>query len=99
MDSETIRFDLPIKNFDDLRAECVIPRILVVVLVPENTDDWILQDDAQMCMRHCGYWISLANEEPRSNYSTARITIPKVNMFDCENLTSLMNQASTGAIQ
>lgn len=93
---DMIRFDLSLKNYEDLRADCIIPRILVVVLVPEKTDEWILQTNDQLCMRRCGYWTSLSGEPPTRNRSSVRISIPKTNRFDRDNLTSLMDRASTG---
>ena len=60
LDGDCFKYSLKIKNYDDLRLDnCIVPRILVVVYVPENTSDWILQSEEQLAMRRCGYWISL----------------------------------------
>ena len=61
MDQETFPFDLPVKNYDDLRAETIVPRLLVVVCVPEEITAWTKQTEQELCMRHCGYWHSLAD--------------------------------------
>src|SRR5208282_571396 len=46
IDDVNIRFPLKLKNYDDLRNELVmIPRLLVVVVVPESVDDWIEHEE------------------------------------------------------
>jgi Domain of unknown function (DUF4365) len=57
---DRLSFQLKLKNYDDLRFEnFLVPRILVVITVPENEDDWIAQTDRELALRHCGYWVSL----------------------------------------
>lgn len=36
----SVRYQLNLKNYNDLRVNALVPRILVVVLVPENLADW-----------------------------------------------------------
>jgi hypothetical protein len=51
-----IRFKLDLKNYDDLREEDVmVPRILMVVVVPEDPADWVDLTEDRMLMRRCGY--------------------------------------------
>ena len=58
-------FDLPIKNYNDLRAAPVqVPRILVVVVVPKDAATWVNATEESLLLRHCGYWISLRGQRP-----------------------------------
>ena len=50
-----VAFPLPIKNYDDLRVDVQTPRILIVVLMPEDETEWLAQTDEQLCLRYCGY--------------------------------------------
>ena len=39
-----------IKNYDDLRADVIAPRLLVVVCVPEDCEDWTRQTEEHLCL-------------------------------------------------
>jgi hypothetical protein len=82
---ESFSYDLPIKNYNDLRwpAESLyVPRILVLVHVPSNPEDWFSCDSAQIIMRRCAYWTNLAGREAVSNTTSVRIRIPTNQIFD-----------------
>jgi Domain of unknown function (DUF4365) len=81
-----IAFPLPIKNFDDLRRKGYVPRILIVVDVPEQPIDWMACDPAQIIMRRCAYWVSLAGEPDTDNVSTVTVKIPIEQVFDGQAL-------------
>src|ERR1700674_2784154 len=62
--AEHLTFPLTLKNYNDLRPDTVlVPRILLVVLVPENLEEWVTQTEEQLAMRRCGYWVSLRGME------------------------------------
>ena len=52
---DEIAFALPVKNYNDLRADVMEPRLLVLVCVPEDYDDWAEQTEDQLCLHHCAY--------------------------------------------
>ena len=37
----SISFNLPLKNYDDLRANCLVPKILVVLFLPKDENRWL----------------------------------------------------------
>ncbi|BAY95550.1 MULTISPECIES: DUF4365 domain-containing protein [unclassified Tolypothrix] len=43
LDKNYIRYPLILKNYNDLKINALVPRILVVVLIPEKITDWIKQ--------------------------------------------------------
>lgn len=49
-------YALPVKNYDDLRADTQIPRLLKVVVLPEADTDWIVHTEEELRLRRCGYW-------------------------------------------
>lgn len=75
-------------NFLHLRDPHVLrPKLLVVVLLPEDEAEWVhLREDA-LELRRCGYWASLVNATSRS------IKIPRENVFDGRALVRLMDHA------
>lgn len=91
-----IHFPLPVKNYNDLRAETRTPRILIVLLMPPDVNDWLTQSADELCLRRCAYWLSLEGRGTVSNSSSVTVTIPAANVFGREQLDHLMNRAATG---
>lgn len=91
-----LRFPLSRKNYDDLRdPDLTLPRLLVVVLVPEQIDDWLAQTEAALVLRVCGYWVSLRGAPPRSSASTnVTVRIPRAQILDVAALQTLMARVS-----
>src|SRR5258708_4926643 len=59
--SELIPFDLDIRTFNWLRAtRHGNPRILVVLVLPEDESQWLTQTSEEFVVRHCVYWLSVA---------------------------------------
>ena len=52
-------FPLKLKNYEDLRVTSLIPRLLLVLLLPENPAEWIEMSEECMISRRCAYWASL----------------------------------------
>lgn len=91
-----LRFPLPLKNYDELRADVLTPRILIVVLVPREKPQWTNQTEDELCLRHCGYWLSLEDAPARPNVSSVTVHIPDSNVFSADRLTDIMQKAERG---
>ena len=89
-------FDLPLKNYNDLRAEAIVPRLLVVVCVPKDVGEWTQQTEQELCLRHCGYWHSLAGEPASKNTETVRVHISRENIFSVDFLKNAMQRIAAG---
>ncbi|MEH1786699.1 MAG: DUF4365 domain-containing protein [Nostoc sp.] len=50
-----IKYPLNLKNYNELKINALVPRILVVVLIPEKITDWIKQTEDELCLRYCAY--------------------------------------------
>lgn len=92
-----LKFPLPVKNYDDLRGTTLVPRLLVVMVVPENADDWIEQNDERLLIHHCAYWVSLRGYAETDNSRTVTVDIPREQIFNVENLQALMERVSRRA--
>jgi uncharacterized protein DUF4365 len=91
-----ILFRLKEKNFDELRdSECLVPRILVVTLVPDNPSEWIEQDHDRLLMKKCSYWFSLKGMAKPST-SSVSICIPDSQAFTSKALLEMMEKISKG---
>lgn len=94
-----IRFPLPIKNYDDLRKDTFNPRILIIMLMPDDPDDWIEQTDEALCVRHGVYWTSILGAPESANTDSVTVYVPMANVLDSEQLVRMMrNTERTGAI-
>ena len=90
-------FALKRKNYDDLRmTDLIAPRILVVVVVPDKTDDWIDMRPEEMALRHRAYWMSLAGFPDSPNQTSVTINVPTSQAFTVQSLNELMEKANQG---
>jgi hypothetical protein len=90
-------YDLDVKSHRDLiPSSYQVPRVLVVVRVPSDVQDWISHSEDQLVLRRCGYWLSLRGSAPTSNTSTTRVRLSRANLFDAAGLTSLMTRVAEG---
>ena len=87
-----LRFPLSRKNYDDLRARTLVPRILLVVLVPTDISDWLLQSEDEMVVRRCGYWTNLSGAGATDNDSSVTVNVPRTQMFTPASLSELMRR-------
>jgi hypothetical protein len=91
-----VHFPLSKKNYDDLRAEVLVPRILVVVTVPEGIDDWLAHTEDQLVLRRCGYWMSLAGLPDSTNVDTVTVVLPGSQMLDPNALKGILSRIDHG---
>lgn len=91
-----LRYPLKLKNYNDSRISTLVPRILVVVLVPDNLADWLHQREEELCLRCCGYWVSLREMSETQNSSTVTVELPRLNRFTVEALQSILQRISFG---
>ncbi|MGH9822397.1 MAG: DUF4365 domain-containing protein [Blastocatellia bacterium] len=85
-------FELPIKNYDDLRVKTMCPRLLVVYVMPGDESNWVTADRDSLCMRHCAYWHNLEGEAPVENAKSRTVRIPSKNVFTPESLKAIMSR-------
>lgn len=92
-----LTFSLSKKNYDELRAENVmVPRILIVVLVPSAPKLWIHQTEELLGLKHCGYWLSLRGFPESGNKNTISVDLPRKNMFSSDALCEMMKKIGQG---
>lgn len=94
-----IKFTLSLKNYNDLRPENVlVPRILVVVIVPSEIDNWLEQSPEKLSMHHCGYWTSLRGLPETENETSVNINIPLDQVFSVNAIQTIMNRVEEGGL-
>ena len=98
LDAEFVRYPLNVKNYNDLRVTTFIPRLLIVVLVPENIEEWIQQSESEMLIKHCAYWVSLRGMPETRNTNRITVELLRQNQFTAEALESIMQRISKGGV-
>lgn len=97
--TEQFPYSIKLKNYDDLRDECImIPRILVVVLVPDLLPDWLTHSETELTLRRCGYWLSLRGLPPSTNKTGQTIQMNRSQQFNVASLQAIMDQISNGGL-
>ncbi len=93
---DRLSFPLPIGNYNDLRLSTRFPRILIVLLMPKEIEEWLNQTEEELCMKHCAYWRSLEDEPSVSNTANVSVHIPRSKVFDSSQITGMMRRAAQG---
>lgn len=95
--NDPFSFSLKIKNYDDLRdPNVLVPRILVVVLVPDELEEWLSHSEGELAVRRCGYWVSLRGLPPSENQSSQTVPIPRAQQFTVDGLRGMMERIGQG---
>lgn len=99
LSNDQIRYTLRIKNYNELRKEKTLaPRILVVVLIPDNPYSWVQQSETELCLRNCAYWISPRGMPETQNTDNITLYLPRQQIFTIDALKTLMQRIETGGI-
>jgi Domain of unknown function (DUF4365) len=92
------KFPLKVRNYSLLRIPTQVPRILVVLSLPEESKMWIEHTPEALIIRKCAYWVSLAGFPETSNAATVSIPIPEANVLDESGLIELLEKSRTGSL-
>ena len=94
-----IRFPLPVKNQRDLAVRSTVPRVLIVMLLPTDTGEWLEQTTDELCVRKCAYWTTLEGQDPSPNRHTVTVSVPLANVFDVSAAQRLIAEAEGRQMQ
>ena len=87
-------FDLPRKNYDDLRRLNHVPKLLVLFVMPRDAGDWLFNDENALIARKCCYWCNLYGQPATENEKSKTVYVPKKNIFTADTLRQLMARVS-----
>ncbi len=96
--SDPMRFALKKKNYDDLRGDdLLVPRMLIVVCVPEDITLWLDQSEERMILQRCGYYLSLRDFPARpASQGSITVQIPRRQQFTVTELRRMMDMIGKG---
>lgn len=98
--SDGLHFVLKRKNYEDLSAtDLHVPKILVVLTVASNPEDWLHYDiKSEAFLMYCkAYWLSLKGKEalPEEQQSKT-VVIPTTQEFNLDSLLQVVSDSGTG---
>ena len=84
-----------INRYNELRAEThSTPRILVVLFLPTDEDQWLVFSESELTLKRCSYWVSLRGAPSSTNSTSQTIYIPQPQTFDPANLKSIATRVA-----
>ena len=96
IDDEFIRYPLKLKNYNELRkSKTLVPKILVIILLPDNPGEWVNQSETELCLRRCGYWLSLKGQPETQNVESVTVYLPRQQLFSVDAVKNIMEQIET----
>lgn len=98
LEEEVLTFRLKRKNYDDLRStDFMVPRILVVMTVPQAVEDWLVHTELETRIHHGAWWLSLEGWPAlRDDQASTVIQLPRSQVFNPSTLTALMDRVARG---
>jgi len=60
--------------------------------VPGEVGDWLSQTEESLCLKRCGYWLSLRGQPAVGNKTFITVEIQRQNIFSTEGLKSIMSR-------
>jgi hypothetical protein len=86
---DPISFRIPMKNYDDLRRNTMVPRIMIVLFLPREMD-WLDWDFEKIVVYSKGYWTSLKGMDASVNYSRETIHLSQSQRLTNETIQQWM---------
>jgi Domain of unknown function (DUF4365) len=93
IDGDVFPLKLSLKNYNDLRANSMVPRILVVLTLPTIREEWV-DFKEHLILKGKAHWLSLAGCEACENNTNKTVYIQKKNIFNDISLKKMMIAAS-----
>jgi hypothetical protein len=88
-------YSLSVPRYDKLRNPRVnSPRILAVLYLPENAEEWLCHSEDALIAKRCVYWVSLRNAPESANPKHQTVYVPRAQVLSVAALTQLMTRFS-----
>lgn len=88
-------FSLPVRQYDRLSSPLLgVPRLLVVLLLPERPLEWLQFSPDGLISRRCAYWASLFGAPDSANEATQTVHVPFAQVLSPDGLLAVMARFS-----
>ena len=93
------RYLLAVRNHNLLCIPTQTPRLLVVLDLPRDQEQWMTVTTNELVLRHRAFWANLSGRDETENVDSITVPIPEQNLFDVPALRALMEESRSGRIQ
>jgi len=84
-----------VKRYDELRARSApMPKLLVVLYLPEDAARWLEHSEDALIARRCAYWVTLWDAPATKNKSGQTIYLPQANLLSPQGLREVARRLS-----
>lgn len=87
-----LTYTLKVKNYNDLCMEGTAPRILGLLVLPENESDWAKWTAQELLLRGCMYWADFSGRPESNNANTINVRIEKANVINTDSLLEILKK-------
>jgi hypothetical protein len=84
------------KQYDHLVARSHVPKILVVLLLPEDEQDWVVHSEEQLALRRCAYYARARDFPATTTAESPTLRVPLANHFSPDALSAMLLRVSRG---
>ncbi len=91
---DKLSYKLTLKNYDDLRADTLLPRLLILLVLPQDETIWLLHEPERLILQGSAYYVSLKGLPASNNAGHQTIYVPVANQLTPDVLRILMIKAS-----
>ncbi|HEX8464292.1 MAG TPA: DUF4365 domain-containing protein [Abditibacterium sp.] len=86
-----------VSQYDVLRSRgWFTPRILIVLFLPPNKEQWLSHSHDELLLRRCAYWVSLLDAAACTNGSGQTVYLPKSQCLNRQAMLDLCSSFSHG---
>jgi Domain of unknown function (DUF4365) len=79
-----------VARYDNLRERSApMPKLLVVLYLPEDASQWLEHSEAALVARRCAYWVSLWDAPASTNQTGQTVYLPQANRLSVDGLRSV----------
>ena len=93
------RFPCPRKTYDLLRIQTQVPRILIILHLPDDKNDWVKCTPQNLILKNCAYWTNLNGAPVTENETSVTVDVSPDNIFHVEGLKKLMELSRSGKLK
>lgn len=90
-----VALQLARRQYERLTAKSFVPKILVVLVLPEQEGDWVIHSPEQLMLRRCAYYM-VTTGLPGITTETTVVHVPLGNVFSPDALTAMLGRLSRG---
>lgn len=89
---DTITYKLKVKNYNDLCGEGTVSKILGLLILPEESDEWVSWSQEELMIKGCMYWAEFFGETESMNTGSVSVKIDKKNVINAETLQEILEK-------